>query len=63
MSEAKLKSCPFCGNEAEIISQPMNFEINERTYSVRCRSCFCKVGNYTSESSAIHAWNRRTADE
>lgn len=31
-------------------------------YSVSCNKCKCKVGNYSTQKSAIKAWNRRVSE-
>lgn len=54
-SEIKLKPCPFCGVEAEVLDAYGG-------YTVKCRSCFCGTGIYKDSKRASEAWNRR-ADE
>ena len=56
MSEIKLKLCPFCGGEAEILN------VDDR-YTAKCRSCFCGTGEYKDPERAAEAWNRRTDNE
>lgn len=51
MSE-KLKSCPFCGREAEVLSTGF-------MYCVMCISCLDNVDWCKTEQEAIEAWNRR----
>lgn len=55
---SELKACPFCGGKAEIISEviPTDGEV----FSSRCKCCFSRTGQYTSESAATDVWNRRT---
>lgn len=48
-----LKSCPFCGGDAEIINtQPYDFY-------VRCKICKACSGEFGIENVAIEKWNRR----
>ena len=56
MSEIKLKPCPFCGGEAEILN------VDDR-YTARCRSCFCGTGEYKDPERASETWNRRADNE
>lgn len=53
-----LKSCPFCGGEAEILKYPRC----ERKYVVVCKNNLCNasIGQYsTSKENAVRAWNTR----
>lgn len=51
-----LKSCPFCGGEAEKVT----FERMNETF-VRCKSCgVCTKMDNSQGDVAIDAWNRRT---
>ena len=52
MSEIKLKPCPFCGGEAEIIS------VNALTHCVHCKECNL-LRAFISQKDAAEAWNRR----
>ena len=55
---AELKSCPFCGGEAEILKYPRC----ERKYVVVCKNNLCNasIGQYsTSKENAVRAWNTR----
>lgn len=54
MSETKLKSCPFCGGEAELIKG-----MCELDNYVTCLGCRCKTKLYNTKASAIKAWNTR----
>ena len=53
MSE-ELKTCPFCGGEAEITKW-------HEGYFVECREQRCggTIGAYKTEAGAIGAWNTR----
>ena len=53
--ETGLKSCPFCGSEASIIS-------GTEDHYVLCRNNDCAAlvaRSFSSEEEAINAWNRR----
>ena len=55
MAEIKLKPCPFCGGEAEVIAHN-KFQF----YKVVCKHC--KAQGYQffpNEEQATEAWNRR----
>lgn len=65
----KLKLCPFCGGEADIIKRK-----NSKLYSVGCKDLSCyawtcldencdECGGYTSKESAIKDWNTRFEKE
>ena len=60
MSETTLKSCPFCGGEAEVHQN----EIDKRWY-ISCmkphkRRRHAVLLSSTYKKNAIKAWNRRT---
>ena len=52
----KLKPCPFCGGEAELIDA----EIHPRWY-VRCKGKYCVEQSccFASKTTAVMRWNRR----
>ena len=53
----KLKPCPFCGNEAEML----NYSENE--WLVHCPSCSGMVERWREpDVEAIDQWNRRAND-
>lgn len=57
MSDEKLKPCPFCGGEAELIS------VGRYEFFIKChRGCVEQSHVYKAKSSAINAWNRRKAE-
>ena len=47
----ELKTCPFCGGEAEILGIQCIW--------VHCTSCLAETLSFDSEEEAIKAWNRR----
>lgn len=65
MSENKeLKPCPFCGNEAEIIHEPMFGSDNPAEYyKIRCKGDDCAMGSpdalFDSSDQIIEEWNIR----
>lgn len=49
----KLKPCPFCNGEAELLEQTSR-------YSVRCKKCECMLANWSIyKIEAITRWNTR----
>lgn len=58
MSE-RLKPCPFCGGEAELIKPRL-----ETPWTVECKKCGCILfTEYECQRKAIAAWNRRQAND
>lgn len=53
----KLRECPFCGGQANIIEEPIL-----GAYQVYCTECPVNVGRYWffEEEDAIKAWNKRS---
>ena len=51
--EEPLKPCPFCGNEAKLISG------DNGEYRVWCDICEAEATWFLNEGTAIEAWNRR----
>ena len=63
----KLKPCPFCGGEAEIIrDKTFSAETGEALttlmWFVWCTECSALVSG-TTEDDAISEWNRRVNDD
>lgn len=52
----KLKPCPFCGGEAEMI-----FWEAMKDARVRCKACDVSTHDYRTPEEAIEAWNKRTS--
>ena len=56
MNNEKLKPCPFCGGEAEIVEDRL---YSDDYYAGRCKSCAAtSIFEFTKEE-AVAAWNRR----
>ena len=58
MSE-KLKPCPFCGGEAELI-QHHERDNEYYSYFVHCKKCVIRTTYLQSAKKVIAAWNTRT---
>lgn len=56
-NEMKLKPCPFCGGEAEIISMSEKF-----TVSCGTGGCMANISYCSDKQSAVKAWNKRASD-
>lgn len=56
MNEIKLKPCPFCGEEAEIISV-------YKQYAVTCKGCDVVSASHDTQLDAINEWNKRIGHE
>ena len=56
MSDTKLKPCPFCGREVEVIKR-----CSEKPYihGVWCKGCRCRTSFEKSEKEAVQKWNTR----
>ncbi len=52
----KLKSCPFCNGEPELI----RLGNSKQSCIIECTDCGCKLETNESESSSGNTWNRRT---
>lgn len=65
MSNIKLKPCPFCGGEAEIMSFT---DDNGEYFAVVCKNDNCRCGEdylwteTVNRQTAIDAWNRRVIE-
>lgn len=72
----KLKSCPFCGKTAKIVTE--KFDNSTLLIKVECEKCYAKAGGYVAtvfdtekalqniedaKNGAVEAWNRRVSDE
>ena len=57
----KLKPCPFCGGEAEVVFGACDYNV----YQVCCTgaNCHAMAGWSDTEEEAIEEWNRRAGNE
>ena len=55
----KLKPCPFCGGEAELVNIGTNLC---DPITVECKQCKCNTQWFDRSCDAIEAWNRRTSN-
>ena len=57
----KLKPCPFCGGEAEVVFGACDYNV----YQVCCTGANCQAmaGWSNTEEEAIEEWNRRAGNE
>ena len=69
MTDTKLKPCPFCGGEAEmLIGGAEGIGVVYQAYWIACKKCGAqttkiKVSSYyTAENCAILAWNMREGE-
>lgn len=51
----RLRKCPFCGSEAELLIVPGK----KTKWVVRCTKCYTNNGTFSSDHDAVEAWNRR----
>lgn len=58
MTSETLKSCPFCGGEAETCHVTQLWE-PRNSYWVKCKNCRINGVHHTTEAEAIAAWNAR----
>lgn len=49
--EPELKTCPFCGGEAELMGLSI--------FWVQCKDCHVETLAVDHEEDAVKAWNRR----
>ena len=60
MIQEKMKPCPFCGGEAEVVSYTTT-RARIPQYHPNCKSCKCWE-SCLSEEEAIAVWNRRCGE-
>ena len=53
MTNIKLKSCPFCGGKAELVTCGLY------AFYIRCKQCRMGSGVYEKKREAVIAWNMR----
>lgn len=53
INDNRLKPCPFCGSNAEIVENGVNYEVH-------CSECSCRIGRgHGIKKYVIAAWNGR----
>jgi Lar family restriction alleviation protein len=61
----ELKTCPFCGGEAEVIEdeEPCYYG-SSSVYRVECKKCPTSFGgwHFNNKQQAITAWNKRVTE-
>ena len=57
MKETELKPCPFCGGNADFISESTTIKCK------RCGGAFIVTNPLISRLEVVQAWNRRATDE
>lgn len=70
MTEIKLKPCPFCGSETEIIIEHPYFDSKKTVYKMQCYTHmpYCllyaaELLEYDTLEEAAEAWNRRAEND
>ena len=56
----ELKSCPFCGGEAEFRDAPPFDDVIE--WQVSCTKCFARTWYEYTQDEAAKAWNGRVGE-
>ena len=60
----KLKSCPLCGNKAELRRCWGNNEYFAHCTNPDCKACYIPVwDSYSTKEESIESWNKMTEDE
>ncbi len=67
MSKKKMKPCPFCGIDVEVLEWPRDYVVKKRKYlytvggqhKKRCPMYACITPSYVEKRGAIIGWNRR----
>ena len=57
MNGNELKPCPFCGEEAMIITAESMHD--GRLFGIMCSVCHSRGDVYDTEAEAVEAWNSR----
>ena len=53
----KIKNCPFCNGEAQLMIDELDISSTEGT--VMCMSCYATSNSYNNADDAVRQWNRR----
>lgn len=60
--KTKIRCCPFCGGEGEIISDSDSGEM--AAFAVKCKQCHAMTAFYLDDTKrAVRAWNTRCKKE
>lgn len=54
----ELKSCPFCGGEANLCDTAVETKLGKKLWSVECNECGV-ILDRESRVDALEAWNNR----
>lgn len=61
-----IKSCPFCGGDADVIDTPAHPNkmgyAKSGHYEVACLKCGCRTPMLSEAGIAVSYWNRRAND-
>lgn len=56
LNEIKLKSCPFCGGQGNIMIPTGRYLT---FYVIMCEECQCRTNEFPDKEMAVEAWNCR----
>lgn len=56
---AKLKPCPFCGNESGEVNFAYSERLKFRFHRIRCSQCHAESGMSNALAGAVKKWNTR----
>ena len=59
MSEIRLKPCPFCGGQAEVVRVTDKYP----NYVVNCRKCRISTAWYADVKQLSEFWNKRASEK
>ena len=61
----ELKSCPFCGGEAELVQQQVVGYPDDFYVECGTDGCVLSLGGlcFSTEEEAMEAWNRRAGEQ
>lgn len=58
----KLKPCPFCGGEGEIVSRKP-CKTSKTRYYIQCKKCGCKTREFKTVFRSDNKWNDADKEE
>ena len=62
IEKVKLKTCPFCGGRAALVSVKVLFGIGGRGHCVKCVTCNAASDLHLGPYAAVAAWQLRAKD-